>query len=136
MTGHFFVQRTRVIALISAEMTIHKFPDRAQQPATLESRLHDARTEQDVVSVVSDMLATLVPAEIAELPDACHPRKISSASDVAGYAFDLVRHQYEGNTNDALVHRLMIFFARANTRLSELLTSKAGEKGSDEQRSA
>ena len=55
-----------------------------------QDQLEQARTEADVVALVREFMATVSPWEVARLPEALRPRKITDASDVTQYAFDLV----------------------------------------------
>lgn len=114
-------------------MSIHRFPEKPSGPLTWNDRLRHAHSERDVVDVVRDYLATVTIGEIALLPESCRPRRLGSASEIAGYAFDLVRHQIDAAEALPIYHKLIRFFADANTRLSELLSQKAND-GQDEGR--
>ena len=85
--------------------------------------LDGAKTEQDLVTIVREYLATLSPSEIARLPEICRPGKISDGEDVSELAFRLTREHlsFPGPLADRLLlERLMGFFSHATARLSVL----------------
>lgn len=88
-----------------------------------QDQLELARTEADVVAIVREFMATVSPWEVARLPEPLRPRKITDASDVTQYAFDLVRGDVLDNegTQRAL-HRLAHLFSGASLRLSQILS--------------
>jgi hypothetical protein len=99
-----------------------------------QERLDLAQTEDDVVRVARDYLASLDPSEIAYLPEACKPRKLFTAADVGMYAFDLARCDCEEREGIAqVVHRLAAFFVSANLRLSSILARTNDEDGEAQQ---
>ena len=81
-----------------------------------------ADSEQEVVRVVRDFVASLSPYDLARLPSQCRPGKFFGAEDVTSFAFEIVRHHCDQDveTRD-LVHRIAAFFSQASTRLSQLL---------------
>lgn len=99
-----------------------------------QERLDLAETEDDVVLVARDYLASLHHSEIADLPEVCKPRKLFTAADVGTYAFDLARCDCEDREGIAkLVHRLAAFFVSANVRLSQILARTNDEDGEAQQ---
>jgi len=91
-------------------------------PVTWQQKLDLADSEDEVVGVVRDYVATLDPGEVALLPAALRPGKMLVANDVASYALDLVRYDCDETHGVAvLVHRLAAFFSHASIRLSEIL---------------
>lgn len=88
---------------------------------TWQAKLAAARTEKEVVDVARDYLARLEYFEVQRLPERCRPRKILTANDLAAYAFDLVRHEYdEDDAHAPFIHKLAAFFAQASLRLSQV----------------
>lgn len=89
-----------------------------------------ASGEGEVIAIARDFLASLDPAEVARLPDACKPRKLLTAGDVGQYALDLVREHADAlQSGSPLVHRMAAFFAQANLRLSQILARTNDEEG-------
>lgn len=88
----------------------------------IQERIRRAVTDADVIVAAEDCLASLLPAEVALLPERCRPRRLLCALDVSTYAFDLVSH-YGEETNESvrLVNALAIVFTEASIRLSEIL---------------
>jgi hypothetical protein len=93
-------------------------------PATWQQRLAGATTTTDVLWTVKDYLATWSVDDMASLPHQCRPGRLSDAEDVASYAVTLVREQFENDEN-AELHRMATFVARASHRLSFLMTYAA-----------
>lgn len=88
-----------------------------------QDQLDQAATEADVVAVVREFMATVSPSEVARLPVELHPRKITDASDITQYAFDLVRADVLDNEGtQRVLHRLAHIFSRASLRLSSILS--------------
>lgn len=86
------------------------------------ARLDSCEREDDVLETARDYLATLDPQEVSQLPAECRPRKLVDGTDIAAYAFDLVRHHCDEDQADReLIHRMAAFFAHANIRLSHIL---------------
>ena len=85
--------------------------------------LDGARTEQDVVAIVREYMATWGPEELGRLPPACRPGKINDAEDISDLAFCLTSAHlaFSGSLADRLLlERLMGFFTHAGTRLAAL----------------
>ena len=105
-----------------------------------QDQLEQARTEADVVALVREFMATVSPWEVARLPEALRPRKITDASDVTQYAFDLVRGDILDNEGtQRVLHRLAHLFSRASLRLSQILSEEHAAARADapsEERSA
>jgi hypothetical protein len=98
----------------------HAYRDYPLAPSWQE-RLRSANTEYDLVSVARDYLAMFSFDEISSLPEPCRPVRMVSAQDVADYAYVVVRrHCDEGAGVETPIHRIAVFFANANARLSEL----------------
>ena len=104
---------------------IHERGARQQErPTGLWPNILDgARTEQDVVTIVREYVATWSPEELGRLPAACRPGKITDAEDVSDLAFCLTSAHlsFSGPLADRLLlERLMGFFTHAGTRLAAL----------------
>ena len=81
-----------------------------------------ADSEQAVVKVVRDFIASLDPYEMAGLPAQCRPGKFFDAEDITSFAFEVVRYRApEDQPAPELVHKIAAFFSHASTRLSQLL---------------
>jgi hypothetical protein len=81
-----------------------------------------AETQDKVIAISRDFLASLEPFEVARLPERCKPRKLLTSEDIGAYALDLVReHGDEMRDAAPIVHRMAAFFAHANLRLSRIL---------------
>lgn len=104
-------------------------------PLSWQERVHAATTEAEVLHVARNFLAQFAPIEIAQLPEACRPRKLADGSDLTEYAFDLVRHRCDdGLGADYALHRLAAFFSGATARLSQILhTHSTNDRDSDQQ---
>jgi hypothetical protein len=100
------------------------------QTYTWRDLLDLATDEAGVIALSRDFLASLDPAEVMRLPEACMPRKLFNAADIGQYALDLVREHSDGFEGAApLVHRMAAFFAQANFRLSQLLARNNDAQG-------
>jgi hypothetical protein len=90
-------------------------------PVGWQERLDLCDTESEVVEITREFIAHLEPWEVAHLPLACRPRKLFTTSDVADYAFDIVRWERENECVGDLVPKMSAFFAHASVRLSEVI---------------
>ena len=61
------------------------------------SRWHDtideARTPEEVVTIMRDYLASVTPAELAHLPEKCRPTRIKAEDDITYWTFVLAQYQ-------------------------------------------
>lgn len=103
-------------------MSIYPFPGPQRLTATSwPQRLRAADTEQEVVDVARDFLATFSPYDFARLPDELRPGRLVDGNDVSDLAFTLVRHAHDRDPDSArCIHRLTTFFSQAAVRLSDL----------------
>lgn len=84
-------------------------------------RLKHAATDEEILAVSREYLASFDEYELRFLPSWCMPRSLVCANDVSTYAFDLVVHRCEEMDASArLVRRLAEFFTFASIRLSEI----------------
>ena len=91
---------------------------------TWEERIARATSEDEVVDVARDYLATISHAEFALLPEKLRPHKIVDAADITTYAFDLARHECEETSEHRLVQRIAHIMSRASIRLSEIMVDE------------
>ena len=85
-------------------------------------RLKLAHTEEEIIAVSREFLASFDDYELRFLPVRCLPRVLLCANDVSTYAFDLVVHRCEEMDASArLVRRLAEFFTFASIRVSEIM---------------
>lgn len=103
-------------------MSIYPYPGPQRLTATSwPQRLRSASSEQEVVDVVRDFLATFSPYDLARLPAALRPGRIVDGNDVADFAFALARHAHDDALGTArCIHKMTVFFTQASVRLSEL----------------
>ena len=87
-----------------------------------QDKLDDADNVHDIVEIARDFLASWDRYEIVALPEPCRPGKIFDADDVTSYAFQLIQHDCETDSDVApLVHKMAAFFSSASVRLSQIL---------------
>jgi hypothetical protein len=85
-----------------------------------------AESERDIVTTARDFLATWSPVEIARLPEACRPGRITSGEDIseAAYRLSQASLEFDGSVDDRiLLERMMGFFLHANARITGLHTA-------------
>ncbi len=85
---------------------------------TWQQLLARASSESEVVTIARDFLTHLDYRELGQLPDACRPPMIRSASDVSSYAYELVR--LDCKDGEPTLRTLASFFSEASIRLSQL----------------
>jgi hypothetical protein len=89
--------------------------------------LEAAATEDDVVRVARDYVATLAREQVGLLPQNCRPGPIESCADVTEWAMRLVQeclnYHAEGASLD-LMREVSEFFSEATARMSELKPPK------------
>lgn len=95
-----------------------------------QQRIDGARTEQEVIDLTREFVASFTPRELSTLPRACEPPlKLVDRDDISGYAFDLVRHRCKVVEENAVVHRLADFFAYASSRLTHITARRFVDRG-------
>jgi hypothetical protein len=88
---------------------------------TWRERLDAATSEQEVVAVVRDYMATLSAGDLERLPEPCRPGSFQCGQDVSDYGFALVRHHcITDGASARLVTKLSDFISRAEARLRQL----------------
>jgi hypothetical protein len=91
------------------------------------SALEAAATEDDVVHVAREYVATLARERLHLLPQNCRPGPIETCADVAEWAMRLVQeclnYHAEGASLD-LMMEISEFFSEATARMSELKPSR------------
>jgi hypothetical protein len=82
-----------------------------------------APTEEDVIRLTREYVATLSPEQIAQLPDECRPGRIRDAEDIGQWAYEIAcAHcslRFSGE-EDRLLASLLDFIGQASTRLAEV----------------
>ena len=102
--------------------------------APFEKWLAAARSEDEVVDLVRDYIATWAPHELAQVPLSCRPGKIRDAEDIGDVAFRLTKERIEAAGTPAPLLEMEAFFAHACARLSALdrgSTRSLGERDDD-----
>lgn len=96
-----------------------------------QERLDLAHDEVEVLAIAREFLAMFTPYEIDRLPKPCQPPlKLVDREDIAGYAYDLMRHDCDDAPETAeLVHKLAHFFSHASMRVAQLSTRAQLEHG-------
>ena len=90
-------------------------------PLNWQGRLHAARTEEEVVDVARDFVATFSPENLADVPPRLWPPKMRDARDVTDYAFVLVRYRVDDErTSSGAIDRLSALFSDATVRISQI----------------
>ena len=104
-------------------MSIHPLdPPGFHSTLMWQERLDGCHSQRDVTECARDFLAQFSPYEIALLPEACRPPRLSGGDDISEYAFSLVRHHCDhGAPHDYSMHRLVVFFSNATVRLSKIM---------------
>ena len=82
-----------------------------------------APTEEDVIRVTREYVATWGPEQIAQLPAECRPGKIRDGEDIGRWAYDLARAhcslRFTGE-EDQLLASLLAFIGHASARIAEV----------------
>lgn len=92
-------------------------------PPDWRSVIHNAATEEELVSVTRDYLACWSPEEIARLPAECRPGRVRDGQDIGQWAFELTschlaRRASPGD--EPLLLKMMLFVNEAAERLAKL----------------
>lgn len=108
-------------------MTIHSFHpkhDHHRSAMSWQMVLDAAQSEQELVQVARDFLASFTPHEVELLPVECRPRKLVDGEDVAAYSYDLTLHRWDdGDAAAAVIQSFARFFADASERLAQIKRS-------------
>lgn len=88
-----------------------------------QQRLGGALTEEEIVRLAKDYLASWTPEELAKLPLNCRPGAIKDGEDVASYAFAMVHRQCMAGPQETELHRMAAFFSAASHRISQILAA-------------
>lgn len=85
----------------------------ASVSTTWQDLLLAARTEEDLLLVVRDYLATWTPEELKALPETCKtPSRVVELEEVVDFAFTLAQARLAGKENSSLI-RMSRFFMEA-----------------------
>jgi len=108
-------------------MSIYPYPGRQRLTATSwPQRLRSATSEQEVVDIARDFVATFSPYDLARLPAELRPGRFVDGNDVADFAFNLVRQDHDDAEGTArCIHKMTHFFTQASVRLSEVKSGGA-----------
>ena len=116
--------------------TDSSLPVPASRPADLWMHvIEGAETEHDVVLAVREYLAMWGPEELARVPVACRPGKITDAEDIADLAYRVsCEHlEFDGPAGDrALLERLMGFVGHAGKQVARI-AARAQSRQADPQ---
>lgn len=85
--------------------------------------VREATSDAELVRIMRDFVATLVPDGIERLPPNCRPREIRTREDVSMLAVDLARTELtypESDEVKEILTQLAAVFAEATTRLSQM----------------
>ena len=85
--------------------------------------LSAAGSEEDVIRIINEYLATLLPAELALLPPSCRIAPVSHPHEIGDAAVTLSHCDLKTSHDDPgakLLHEMAHTFAYAQTRLRDL----------------
>jgi hypothetical protein len=95
-------------------------------PSSIQDwRRHLAATgsEEEVVGLTREYVATLAPEQFAQLPAGCQPGRIRDGDDIGVWAYELAQAhcslRYD-DAQDALLARVLGFIGEAAMRVAEL----------------
>ena len=79
---------------------------------------------EGITALAREYLTHLDAERLSRLPLPCRPGKLSTAQDVADYAYELVRYHCDTDENDVAgtIQDLAAFFSEAAVTLSKLAT--------------
>jgi hypothetical protein len=89
-----------------------------------------AHTEEDVIRLTREYVATWSPEHIAQLPAECRPGRIRSGEDIGQWAYELAQAHCSlrfADDDDRLVASLLAFTAEAAARIAEVRTMRMME---------
>ncbi|HET7401589.1 MAG TPA: hypothetical protein VFJ62_07395 [Usitatibacter sp.] len=84
-----------------------------------------APTEEDVIRLTREYVATWGPEQIAHLPAECRPGRIRDGEDIGQWAYELAQAHCSlrfAEDDDRLVASLLAFTAEAVARIAEVRT--------------
>jgi hypothetical protein len=98
-------------------------------PLSWQGRLHGARSEEDVVDIVRDFVATFSPRDLTDVPSRLWPPKMRDARDVTDYAYVLVRFRVDDEkSSSSAIDRLSAMFSDATVRISQIKFAASVER--------
>lgn len=114
-------------------MSIHSFhakQDHHRSHTTWQMLIEAAGSEQDVVHVARDFVASFTPHEVELMPAELRPRKIVDGDDIARYGYELSTHaREEDDPGSAVIRVFACFFANAAERLARV--SRTGDEDAE-----
>lgn len=110
-------------------MTIHPFHpkhDHHRSAMSWQMVIDATPSEQELVQVARDFIASFTPHEIEMLPAECRPRKLVDGEDLAAYSYDLTLHRWDDDdAAAAVIQSFARFFADASVRLAQIKRNSA-----------
>lgn len=86
-------------------------------------------SEEELVQVMRDYVATWSPEELARLPIECRPGRIRDGEDIAQWAFELAS-SHCANTckaeDEPILAKMLVFVTQASMRLAQLKATAPG----------
>ena len=98
-----------------------------RSPPEWQPMIVGAYSEPDVVAVMQEYLSTMLPSDLAMLPDECQGIAPKSGDEVVESALVLVRHAAKTLTGEPqfeLVNNMAIVFASAHDRIRHIRARK------------
>jgi hypothetical protein len=100
------------------------------RPPDWPALLAEASTEDEILMIARDQLATWSPEEIAKIPFECRPGRIRDAEDIAQWSFELAKAHCELSLReeaDHLLSKMLGFVTQVNERLTVVNAACASE---------
>lgn len=99
-----------------------------------QARLNESSTQAQIVSICNQFLAMWSRDELAQLPEACRPRKALALEEVNPYAVGLALQLEAMDIATApMLHRMSMFFTKAALRLAEIRAQGRGHVAHEDQ---
>lgn len=115
-------------------MTIHPFHpkhDHHRSAMSWQMVIEATQSEQELVQVARDFIASFTPHEVDLLPAECRPGKLVDGDDLAAYSYDLTLHRWDDNDDAAaVIQSFTRFFADASERLAHIKRGDPSERES------
>jgi hypothetical protein len=99
-----------------------------------QAHLNECSTQAQIVAACNQFLAMWSRGDLAELPEACHPKDAVALEDVGPYALKLVvQLELVDVASAPMLHRMSTFFTRAALRLAEIRAVSRGHAAHEDQ---
>jgi hypothetical protein len=89
------------------------------------SRVEDARSAEEVVTLMRDYVASLTPEQLGQLPDRCRPLRVKAEDDLEYWTFRLSSLRDAGQPEAEFVQDLFMHFLHASLRITQLHRERA-----------